>query len=137
MAMRIKLLLAGLLLAALAASHYSIYQWGSASARHTEHAACQQVQIDGLHTALDSVNQLTASANRASRELAKAIQARHQADQQSTREIRHALALTVGTRADCVFDDDSMRQLTAARDRATAAAAAGVNGTVPATSGTR
>lgn len=134
---RIRLFLAGLLLAALAGSHYAVYLWGSARARQAEQAACQQAQIDGLTTALDSVKQLTASASRASRELAQAIQARQQADQQATREIRHALALTANTRADCVFDDVVMRQLAAARDRAAAAAAGGFTDAVPAAGGAR
>ncbi|RGP57278.1 hypothetical protein ASB58_00935 [Pseudomonas abyssi] len=63
------------------------------------------------------------------------MSARQQADANTTKELTDALALTAAERAQCRFDDDSMRHTAAARDRAAQAAAGGLGGAVPAAGG--
>lgn len=108
------------------------YDLGYAEGQAATAAQCQQAQLAGLQAVIDSTASLTAAANTASQELGKTISARKQADAQTTKEIRHALATTAPERAGCVFDAGVMQQLAAARSRATEAAASGVRSAVPA-----
>ncbi|MEO1820429.1 hypothetical protein [Pseudomonas sp.] len=97
--------------------------------------ACSGAQTQQLQNLISSTEGLTEQAHVASTELNRSIGARLQADAKTTKELTDALALTAAERAQCRFDDDSMRHTTAARDRAAAAAAGGIGGAVPAASG--
>lgn len=115
----------------LAAS--TAYDLGYAEGKAAAAEACQQAQLDALEGVIDSTKGLIADANNASQELGKTISARRQADAQTTKEIRHALATTAPERAGCVFDAGVMQQLDNARSRAAEAAASGVRAAMPAT----
>lgn len=134
MSARISFIVAGLLAGVLgiwrllAYVEQSGYDRGFAAARN----ACQQADLTRLQAVIDSTQSLTQAANVASQKLGQTISARQQADDKTTREIRYALAATAGSRAGCVFDAGVMRQLDAARQRATAAAAGGLGNAVPA-----
>lgn len=108
------------------------YDLGYAEGKAAAVLQCQQAQLDALQAVIDSTQGLTAAANTASQELGKTISARKLADAQTTKEIRHALAITAPERAGCVFDAGVMQQLDAARSRAAEAAASGVRQAVPA-----
>lgn len=122
-----------LLMAALAASHYAVFQWGNARATHKTASACQQLQLDQLAASLTVLDVLAADADRASRALTTKIHQRALADAHLHQEISRALKTTAPLRVDCVLDDDVMHYLTAARDRANHAAASGLGDPVPAT----
>ncbi|HDU4846517.1 hypothetical protein ACYCAO_14600 [Klebsiella pneumoniae] len=83
---------------------------------------------DALNQFIEGAKQLTAEANKASNVLAAQVAARQTADEQSTREIKDALKKTASQRVMCVFDDDVMRLLREARQRAATAAADGLSG---------
>ncbi|EMI1355405.1 TPA: hypothetical protein MNL42_005228 [Klebsiella pneumoniae] len=83
---------------------------------------------DALQKFIDGAKLLTAEANKAGNALAAQVAARQAADQQSTREIKDALKKTASQRVMCVFDDDVMRLLREARQRAATAAADGLSG---------
>lgn len=104
------------------------YDRGQAAAR----SECHQADLERLQAVIDSAKGLSEAANAASQQLGKTISDRQSADAKTTREIRDALAATAGSRAGCVFDAGVMRQLDAARQRATAAAAGGLGNPVPA-----
>ncbi|SDU82276.1 hypothetical protein [Pseudomonas sihuiensis] len=108
------------------------YDLGYAEGKAAAAEACQQAQLDALEGVIDSTKGLIADANAASQELGKTISARRQADAQTTKEIRHALATTAPQRAGCVFDAGVMQQLDDARRRAAEAAAGGVRTSMPA-----
>lgn len=107
------------------------YERGLAAGR----AECQQETIDELTVLITSSQYLVRQAHTASQHLAKTISDRQQADATSTRELRHALALTAAERAQCRFDAVSLRHVESARDRAAAAAAGGIGSAMPAASG--
>ena len=98
-------------------------------------AECQQQTIDELTVLITSSQYLVSKAHDVSQQLTTSTTARVQADQKSTQELSDALALTADERAQCRFDDDSMRHTAAARDRAAEAAAGGLGGAVPAAGG--
>ncbi|WP_118129029.1 FliH/SctL family protein [Pseudomonas abyssi] len=107
------------------------YDEGLAAGR----AECQQQTIEELQVLISSTEGLTEQAHAASTALNRSISARQQADANTTKELTDALALTAAERAQCRFDDDSMRHTAAARDRAAQAAAGGLGGAVPAAGG--
>jgi phage shock protein A len=94
-------------------------------ARQDAHAVQQLTGLIASHTTL--IDQ----ARTASAGLRKTMSARAAQDQQFSKEFRNALKASAAARAGCRFDDDSVRQLGAARDRAAAAAASGSAAVVP------
>lgn len=92
---------------------------------------CKQASLDSLNAVIDTTASLTADAHSASKALTKSIANRKQADEQTTRDLRHALELTAPDRAGCVYDADSMRHINAARDRAAEAVTSGLGGPMP------
>jgi hypothetical protein len=105
---------------------------------HTAGAASQVAQQDAkavqqLSGLVASHSALVEQANTASALLRQSMAARATQDQRFSKEFRHALKLSASGRAGCRFDDDSVRQLSAARDRAAAAATGGSAATMPAT----
>ena len=129
----IKLLARYLLLAALGLGTlwfiwHQGYERGSGDVR-LEVASQKTLEAgDALNQFIAGAKQLTAEANQASNALAAQVAARQAADQQSTREIKDALKKTASQRVMCVFDDDVMRLLREARQRAATAAADGLSG---------
>ena len=109
---------------------YGHDQGATAEAAKRDGQAVQQ--LTGL---IDSHQALIDQANTASAGLRQAQAARAAQDARFSREFRDALKTTAAARAGCRFDDDSVRQLGAARDRAAAAAgglpAGGSAATVP------
>lgn len=128
-----RIVLAIVALGALAASHYGMYQWGYSGAEGDERSACQQRQIEGLTGTIERMQQLSLDASRHSREIDQVLNARQLANEQTTEELKDALAKTTDARADCLFPVGVMRQLAAARARAAEAAAGGVARDVSAT----
>lgn len=105
--------------------------------RDTRLATNTQAVTD-LTALIDNHRQLIAEANAAGRRLAEQTARREEHDNQTTRELRDALAKTADRRVRCVFDADVMQQLARARDRAAQAAATGLHEPVPGTAaGTR
>jgi|TARA_Y100001001_G_scaffold105075_1_gene102777 chromosome segregation ATPase len=97
--------------------------------------ACSGAQTQQLQDLISSTKGLTEQAHAASTALNLSISARQQADANTTKELTDALDRTAAERAQCRFDDDSMRHTTAARDRAAEAAASGLGGAVPTAGG--
>lgn len=94
--------------------------------------------VSDLSTLIASHRELIDQANQAGRELAAQTARRAEHDNQTTRELRDALAKTADQRVQCVFDLGVMQQLARARDRAAQAAATGLDEPVPgAAAGTR
>ena len=94
-------------------------------ARQDAHAVQQLTGLIASHTTL--IDQ----ARTASAGLRKTMSARAAQDQQFSKEFRDALKVSKAARAGCRFDDDSVRQLGAARERAAEAAAGGGAAAVP------
>lgn len=117
---------------ALLASHYAMYQWGHSGAAGDERTACRDQTIEQLTDMMSEWEKLSIKAGEQSRAIDRALNARRLADEQTTEELRDALAETNTDRADCLFPVGVMQQLAAARARAAQAAAGGVTGAVPA-----
>lgn len=100
------------------------YQRGLADGR----AACHETDLARLREVVAGIETQTAGAQKASRELERAVAARREADRKSTGELRDVLAKTAPLRAACVLPDDVMRQLAEARAAAARAAATGISG---------
>ncbi|WP_431222219.1 hypothetical protein ACQ86O_17850 [Serratia sp. L9] len=104
------------------------YQEGLNEARQE----CLRNQLSDSQQALNSftqaANQAAERVRLADRALSERIAEQELRDEQTTRDIKNALKKTASDRVNCVFDDDSMQQLAAARDRATAAVTGGING---------
>lgn len=73
--------------------------------------------------------------NAASVQLFQQLRLRHEADRATTEELRHALAETADSRADCRFPDSVMQQLESTRARAAEATTSGLGAAVPAAGG--
>jgi len=116
-------LLSAVLIAALAVAGLSYWLGKAARQAEQDHQA-----VADLSTILQSQTKLVKQANAASRAMRQATARREAADQQTTEELRHALAATADSRTDCAFPADVLRQLQAARDRAADAAAGGIRG---------
>ncbi len=104
------------------------YQEGLSDAK----LECLENQLSDSKQALNSFTKAADLAaervRQADRSLSERIAEQEQRDEQTTRDIKNALKKTAADRVKCVFDDDSMQQLAAARDRATAAVTGGING---------
>lgn len=91
--------------------------------------------VQQLTSLMTSHSALTEQAQTVSAGLRKTMAARAAQDQRFSKEFRDALKVSKAARAGCRFDDDSVRQLGAARDRAAAAATGGSAATVPGAAG--
>lgn len=104
------------------------YQEGLSDAK----LECLENQLSDSKQALNSFTKAADLAaervRQADRSLSERIAEQEQRDEQTTRDIKNALKKTAADRVKCVFDVDSMQQLAAARDRATAAVTGGING---------
>lgn len=87
--------------------------------------------VKDLTALIDSHQRLVKEAGAASTAMRRATAQRAALDARTTKEFKDALARNSDSRAGCVFDDDIVRGLTAARDAAAQAAASGIRGAVP------
>lgn len=120
------------LLAVVLGLMWGCYQLGVTRGELGAKARCQNQQIDQLTRMATTQASAVAQSLAADAALRDMLATRGAIDTQTTRDLKNALAKTAGSRADCRFDDDSMRQLKAARDRAASAAASGFRQPVPA-----
>lgn len=125
----IALLLAWLLSAAGAG--FAGWLYGRTQAKAAAVQACQQADINALQAVIDQVDVLGKQARAENLILSKTIADRKKADEQTTKDFKHALSLTASQRVECVFDDNSVQQLGKAADRADAAAAGGFGRALP------
>lgn len=110
----------------------SCYKHGYNAGLTKAERACTNQTIEQLTELLNGSERLTQQANAASQRLAEQVVARQIADSESTREIKNALKKTASQRVNCVFDVDSLQQLNAAYQRATAATTGGISRAMPA-----
>lgn len=129
-----KYLLAALgFIASLATAYYIGFIKGQYQAKDTHNA----LQLNQLQNLITNTSSLTTKAQQASSDLEKVIAQIDEANQKSTREIKNALKASHDIRVSCVFPDDIMQQLEAARARAVnAASASEISDLLPTTSGT-
>ena len=118
-ALALSIVLAGLLLTA--AAGVVGYRHGRAAGLAAEVARQDAAAVQELTGLITSQRDLIGQANTASAGLRETMAARVVQDQRFSKEFRNALKLSAAARAGCRFDDDSVRQLGAARDRAAAA----------------
>lgn len=103
------------------------YLYGHRRGAGDELARANAETVQNLTEILAAHQALVDTANAASRAMREALDARAAQDSITTRELKNVLAKTATRRAGCQFDDDVMRILTAARERAAAAAAGGIH----------
>lgn len=97
-------------------------------------AARQDAQtVQDLSAQLTAHADLIEQSGAASRRLRQSLAQREQADQQTTKELRNALATTADSRTGCVFPAGVMRGLADAQARAAQAAASGIGRALPTT----
>lgn len=108
------------LVAALIGIYYIGYTKGQQQAENTHNA----LQLSELRAIIVQSKTLTQQAQKASGEIEKVIAQAKEANFKSSVEIKHELEATKNARASCVFDDNIMQQLEAARSRAAKAAIA-------------
>lgn len=128
-----------LIFAALLLSLASIaiaYAVGRSQGIDAERGKHNAKTVDDLTALLDAHSKLIADSHAASKAMRIALAARSALDAKATKDLKNALTKTAADRADCRFDDDSMRHLTEAWQRAATAAASGIRKPLPATSGT-
>ena len=111
-------------------------EYGYQEGFSTAEQKCLSGQLSESQAALksfsDAAERAAQRADAASQQLSQQLAARQTQDEQTTRNIKNALKKTAATRVNCVYDADSMRELIAARERATAAAASGISHTLSA-----
>lgn len=130
---RAALALAGVLVALTAGA--GGYWRGHADGKAAEVARQDAAAVRQLTQLITSQGELIDQANAASTGLRASLAARAAQDQRFSKEFRNALKLSAAGRAGCRFDDDSVRQLDAARERAAQAAASGSAAAVPGAAG--
>lgn len=123
--------LAGLVLALAAGG--GGYWWGHSAGKAGEVARRDADTVKQVTAQLEAHAGLIDDANAASAALRGAMARRSAADRKASKEFQDALKKSAGDRAGCRFDDDSVRQLGAARERAAQAAAGGGDAAVPST----
>ncbi len=105
--------------------------YGRAQGVQAEAARRDGQALQQMERLIESHRGLIDEANAASGALREAQAQRAAQDQRFSREFRNALRFSAANRAGCRFDDDSVRQLESARERAAAAAAGGGAAVVP------
>ncbi|MDI4193774.1 hypothetical protein QK437_01070 [Pseudomonas aeruginosa] len=98
-------------------------------------AACADAQTRAYRDVLEQSAAQLKAVQDTSAALFQRLAQRADSDQQTTRELRHALAETAADRAACRFPAGVMQQLETARQRAAQATTGGLGSTVPDPSG--
>ncbi|SEQ85620.1 hypothetical protein [Giesbergeria anulus] len=122
----------GLLLLALATAAGGYWQ-GQRDGQAASVARQDAQTVQDLSAQLTAHADLIKQSGAASRRLRQSLAQREQADQQTTKELRHALATTADSRTGCVFPAGVMRSLADAQTRAAQAAASGIGRALPTT----
>ena len=121
-------LLVGSVLVLLFSYFYNnAWQLGYAKAQ----AEQRELDLAALQQQIHASQLLLEQAQATSQAFNQALAARRQADAQSTKEIRHALALTADQRRACTYDADSLQHLHAAYQRALEAVTSGLVSPMP------
>lgn len=108
------------------------YWKGLSEGRLEVRAETDSQAVDDLNAILDNHRTLVKESNAASLRVQGLIADRQAYDRQTTKTLQELLNETAALRAECRFDDRVMRELDNARERAARAAAAGLDGAVPA-----
>ncbi|MBI1626966.1 hypothetical protein [Comamonas suwonensis] len=109
--------------------------WGQHSERKTQQAAQDSKTLQQLTDTLTANVDLAKRSTEASQTLRTATARLQQAQTQNFKDFRHELQSTATDRAGCVFPAGVMRGISAARDRAAAAASHGIVNPMPAATG--
>lgn len=110
--------------------------WGGREAGLADgRAACADAQTRAYRDVLEQSAAQLKTVQDTSAALFQRLAKRADSDQQTTRELRHALAETAADRAACRFPAGVMQQLETARQRAAQATTGGLGSTVPDPSG--
>lgn len=112
------------------------YDSGHASGVLETQAKRDSARVGELTTVLKAVQDDRVQSAENNAAMRSAIAAVLKQDQDSTKELKNALAKTKSDPVVCRFDADSMRLLSAAADAADQRAAGGIRGPVPASSAT-
>lgn len=123
-----------LLLTGLAGSAGGLL-WGQRIERQAQQAEYNAKTLEKLQNTLTANADLAKRSTEASQTLRTATARLQQAQTQNLKDFRHELQSTATDRAGCVFPAGVMRGISAARDRAAAAAAHGIVDTVPTATG--
>ncbi|HBO1198303.1 TPA: hypothetical protein L4E74_003519 [Pseudomonas aeruginosa] len=106
--------------------------WGGRKAGLADgRAACADAQTRAYREVLEQSAAQLKTVQDTSAALFQRLAQRADSDQQTTRELRHALAETAADRAACRFPAGVMQQLETARQRAAQATTGGLGSTVP------
>lgn len=111
---------------------YSAYNSGYSNGETAADARHDKATVAELRAVLKTNAEQTDQANRASADLRAVIATLDRRDSRTSKELHDALQKTAADRAGCRFDDDSLRLLDAARERAAAATSLGLRRTAPA-----
>lgn len=123
-----------LLLTGLAGSAGGLL-WGQRIERQAQLAAQNANTLEQLQSTLTANSDLVKRSTEASQTIRTATARLQQAQTQNLKDFRHELQSTATDRAGCVFPAGVMRGISAARDRAAAAAAHGIVDAVPTATG--
>lgn len=104
---------------------------GQIAGRAQAAAECAHANADVYQSLLEQSAEHLKEASTKSQQLFNRLAKRAEADMNTTRELRHVLAETADSRADCRFPDSVMQQLDAARARAAEAVTSGLGATLP------
>lgn len=88
--------------------------------------SCSRANAKAYQDLLDQSAVHLQEAHTSSVTLFQQLRLRHEAERATTEELRHVLAETADSRADCRFPDSVMQQLESARDRAAEATTGGL-----------
>lgn len=121
---------------AIAAAWWAGQQLGYSDGHAQATQDCLQQHVTRHSQTLADISNAADTARKANLAMNNSISQRREADEQTTRELRHALKQTADQRITCVLPDDVMQQLDAARMRANRAATGGITGAVPGDTGT-
>lgn len=91
--------------------------------------------VEELEAIISSSASLILQANKASAAMRASLVRLDAEQRETTKELKDVLFQTRGDRMLCRFDDDSLRIVRQARERAASAAASGIRGALPATAG--
>lgn len=109
--------------------------WGQHIERKAQQAQHNAKTLEQLTSTLTASADLAKRSTEASQAIRTATARLQQAQTQTLKDFRHELQSTAADRAGCVFPAGVMRSISAARDRATTAAAHGIVNPVPAATG--
>lgn len=111
------------------------YQEGLEKGRLEVRSEADKQTIASLNELMSSHRKLIIDANNASEQMLTLEHQRQVYDMATTKTLQEVLNETAALRADCLFDDNVMRELDKARRRAAEAAASGIDDAVSGTSG--